>query len=285
MPRNFFIGGNWKTMVKTRSEAEKLASDLVEARMGFPGVEIAVFPSDVHLTSVQNIIGNLSIGLGSQNISAYRENNGKEEPNTGELSIDTLADCGGRYAIIGHSEQRQHYGETDKRVNARLDNVLRYNRLNSSRAVVPVVCIGETLEQRESGQTNAVIKSQLEGALENHSGYKLSELGLAVIAYEPVWAIGTGKTATPEQAQDVHMFIRELLYNIAIGYPSNRLDSQEFPEGIRIIYGGSVNPKNALEIFQQPDIDGGLIGGASLKAETFAPLAEMAGKAYASRLG
>jgi triosephosphate isomerase len=170
---------------------------------------------------------------------------------TGEISTAMLKDVGCRYVIIGHSERRQYFSETDETVNKRLNAALKAS-------LIPIVCIGETLAEREGEKTLAVIEQQLKGGL---NGLSVEEMATVVIAYEPVWAIGTGKTATPDQAQEVHRFIRDLIA---------RMFGKEIAESTRILYGGSVKPDNVDQLMARPDIDGALVGGASLQADAFA---------------
>jgi triosephosphate isomerase len=191
-----------------------------------------------------------NIAVGAQNV--HWESSGAF---TGEVCAEMLLELGVEYVVIGHSERRQYFGETDQTVNKRLHAAL-------AAGLKPVVCVGETLEQREAGRTEQVVGEQLDGGLADLTP---SQLAKVILAYEPVWAIGTGKTATPEMAQEVHAFIRKRLCGLA--------DSQT-AEGIRIQYGGSVKPGNAAELLGQPDIDGALVGGASLKADDFAGILE-----------
>jgi triosephosphate isomerase len=185
------------------------------------------------------------VGLGAQNV--YHEGNGAY---TGEISVEMLQDLGCKYVILGHSERRHILGETDEQINKKVRAALKGD-------LTAIVCVGELLQQREAGQTQEVIRRQFDGSL---AGVSAEQMGQIVIAYEPVWAIGTGKVATPEQAEEGHLDLRKLLkdrYNKAIA------------EAVRIQYGGSVKPDNAAELLAQPDIDGALVGGASLKVEQF----------------
>jgi len=242
--RKPFIAGNWK-MNNTRAEAKALVEALKPLVAGIDNVEIAVAPAFTCLEAVSPLLAGSNIGLSAQNI-AYAPSGAY----TGEVSAAMLKDVGCVYAIIGHSERRQFFGETDasvaKRVRAALDN-----------GIIPIVCIGETLQEREDGRTFDVVLTQL---VEGLAAVESSEATLVVIAYEPVWAIGTGKTATPEQAQEVHAAIRARLAECFGG---------EIAEAIRIQYGGSVNASNAKTLLGQKDIDGALVGGASLKADAF----------------
>lgn len=238
------VAGNWK-MHTDREEAIALAQAIV-ANLGDPGlVHVAVCPPFVNLEVVRQVLEGSPIQLGAQNMH-YEEAGAY----TGEVSAAMLRAVGCRYVILGHSERRQYFGETDALVNRKVKRALQYG-------LVPIVCVGETLEERQAGQAEAVVTCQLQGVLES---IELTSAEALVIAYEPVWAIGTGHTATPAQAQEMHALIRQLLvsrYGDAIG------------RALHILYGGSVKPDNAAALFAQPDVDGGLIGGASLKAADF----------------
>jgi triosephosphate isomerase len=247
MERLPFIAGNWK-MNKTIGEALDLARDLKAAISGVKGVEIAVAPPFTALHAVRRELEGSSILLAAQNL--YWEEKGAF---TGEVSPLMLKEVGCHYVIIGHSERRQFFGETDETVNRRIKAAL-------PQGLKVIFCIGETLKEREEGKTFSVIGRQMEGGLK---GLGDKEMGKMVIAYEPVWAIGTGKTATPEQAEEVHRFIREKL---------GKLYSRKVSEEIRIQYGGSVTPENIKGLMNQPNIDGALVGGASLKAESFSKI-------------
>lgn len=248
--RQPFIAGNWK-MHKTLAEARALAKAIRQGVAPGRQAEVAVAPPYTALAAVAEELSGSDIRLAAQD--AFWE---KQGAYTGAVSPLMLADVGCHYVIIGHSERRQHFGETNTTVNRRLKAVL-----GSGLAVI--LCVGETLEEREAGQTFEVVRTQLR---EGIAGMAAGPDRL-VIAYEPVWAIGTGKTATPQQAQEVHAFIRSLL--------------REFmgpaAEEIRIQYGGSVTPDNAATLLGQPDIDGALVGGASLKPELFLPIIAAAG--------
>ncbi len=243
--RTPFIAGNWK-LNKTRPEAEALIKGLIPLVKGSSGVEIAVCPPFTALEAAGRALAGTNIQLGAQN--CYFETSGAF---TGEISPAMLKDLGCAYCIIGHSERRQYFGETDEGVNKKAKALL-------AEGILPIICVGETLAQRESNETMAVVERQTRGAFE---GIAQAQAAVCVVAYEPVWAIGTGKTATPQQAQDVHAGIRALLA---------QLYSQATADAIRIQYGGSVKPSNAAELMAMADIDGGLIGGAALKAEDFA---------------
>lgn len=243
--RMLFIAGNWK-MNKTASEAEKLLLELKAKLASFNGkLNIAVCPAFTALETSSKVLKGSNIAIGSQDISA--KDSGAY---TGEVSAKMLLDIGVKYAIIGHSERRQYHGETDALVNAKAKKAL-------SSGVLPIVCIGETLEERESGKMSSVITTQTKGSL---AGLTAEEIVKTTIAYEPVWAIGTGKTASPAQAQEVHALIRKLLTE-AYG--------AEVAEKVIIQYGGSVKPDNSNELMNQKDIDGALVGGASLEVEVF----------------
>lgn len=243
------VAGNWK-MNGTLSSVVPL-SEAVAARAGRTRSEVLICPPYIYLQTVSEILQGTSIMLGVQNLSDQTEG-----AFTGEVSGLMLKDYGCSYAIIGHSERRQIYGETDALVAAKF-TVARQHGL------IPIVCVGEHLKQREAGETNKVVGSQLEAVLNLN---QIAEFANAVIAYEPVWAIGTGRTATPEQAQEVHALIRAAV--------SAR--NTEIGAGIRILYGGSVNADNASELFGMEDIDGGLVGGASLMADTFVEICHVA---------
>lgn len=223
----------------------KLAKGIADAVGENPAVEVAVCPPSVYLSRVADVLAGSAVGLGAQNL--YPADDGAY---TGEVNAAMLCDVGCRYVILGHSERRAILGETDAQISEKLAAALAGN-------LVAIVCVGETLEDREANRTEAVVESQLRGSL---SGLDDARAPGVVIAYEPVWAIGTGKTASPEQAEEVHAFIRKLLGDMF---------TPEVAEQIRIQYGGSVKPGNAKELLGQPNIDGALVGGASLKVEDF----------------
>jgi triosephosphate isomerase len=246
--RRPLIAGNWK-MNLDRAGAVKLAREVVEKAGSISKADLLVSPAFVHLDAVHAVLADSPVALGAQDV--YFEPNGAF---TGEISTSMLADLGVRYVILGHSERRHILGETDEQVRAKTAAAL-------AAAITPIVCVGELLAERESGSTGAVIRRQIEGSL---AGFSADQVAETVIAYEPVWAIGTGKVATPEQAEEVHLDLRRILaerYNAATA------------ERVRILYGGSVKPSNAAELIAQPDIDGALIGGASLKAADFLAIA------------
>ena len=241
------IAGNWKMNLDRRA-ARELAARVRDHAEGADGVEVALFPSFVYLDEVVRAVSGTAVGVGGQNVCDEPEG-----PFTGEVSVAMLNDVGATIALIGHSERRHVYGETDeliqRKVRAALDGGLRV-----------FLCIGETLEQREAGQTEPVCSRQLRAGLE---GVSASDLAQVVVAYEPVWAIGTGKTATPEMAGAVHEYCRGVLAGLYDEAAADRT---------RILYGGSVKPDNAADLLAVPDIDGALVGGASLKADAFLPI-------------
>lgn len=235
--------------------AAEVAAATVEAR---EAVAVALCPPFVSLDAVGYVLRETHVRLGAQNLHAEDEG-----AFTGEVSAPMLAAVGCHYVIVGHSERRQLFGETDEGVNRKVHAAMRHG-------LVPIVCVGETLEERERGEEEAVVARQLAEGL---AGVALEEPGALVVAYEPVWAIGTGRTASPEQAQAMHLAIRAHLAE-ALGGAGRE---------VKLLYGGSVKPENAAELFAQPDIDGGLIGGASLKAEAFAAIVEAAAGVAAAR--
>jgi triosephosphate isomerase len=238
------MAANWK-MHFTVAEALALVEELKSGITRGDDREVVVAPAFTALGSVSSALAGSPIKLAAQN--CHWESHGAY---TGEISAGMLHDIGCRYGIVGHSERRQYFGETDESVNRKAGALL-------SAELVPIVCIGETLEQRQAGDTLSVLATQLEGAF---TGFQGEQVRRVVLAYEPVWAIGTGLTATPDQAQEAHAFIRESLVQ--------RFDN-EVADGIRILYGGSVKPDNVDELMAQPDIDGALVGGASLKGPSF----------------
>jgi len=244
MARKKLIAGNWK-MNLTLPEARGLAEELVKRIGSVTDVDMAVAPNFTVLHAVSEIISKSKILLAGQNL--HEEEKGAY---TGETSAKMLTSVGARMVIIGHSERRKIYGEPDELINKKITAAL-------AEGLTPIVCVGEDLAQREAGKAEDVVKSQVEGAFR---GMDAATVSKTTIAYEPVWAIGTGKTATPEQAQDMHRCIRELLVSL---YDKNVANN------MRILYGGSVTPDNARGLMTQPDIDGALVGGASLKADSF----------------
>ncbi len=244
--RSSLIAGNWKMNGSLQSVIE-----LVEGiKSGSAGkAELAVCPPSIYLMKVGGMLAGTDIALGSQNVCDQEKG-----AFTGEISAAMLLESGCSYAIVGHSERRALYLESDQLVAARFAMAL-------SAGLTPIFCIGETLQEREQDVTEAVVARQIDAVIEV-SG--IAGIGQAVIAYEPVWAIGTGKVATPEQAQAVHAFIRDKLAQADAG----------IAQQLRILYGGSMNPSNAAELLSQADIDGGLIGGAALKADDFLAIAQ-----------
>jgi triosephosphate isomerase len=241
--RRPLIAGNWK-MYKTVPEAVALASEL-RAGISRGDVEVVLGPPATALHAVAGAVKGTAIGVAAQNM--YAENEGAF---TGEVSPVMLRDAGCSHVILGHSERRQLFGETDEGVAKKTEAALRHG-------LQPIVCVGETLAERESNRTNEVVERQTERALR---GLTADQVAALVIAYEPVWAIGTGRTATPQQAQEVHAFIRGLVAR-SHGDPAAR--------GLRILYGGSVKPDNIGSLMAQADLDGALVGGASLQAASF----------------
>ena len=234
------IAGNWK-MNGSLAANEALIRAMLEG-IGQPAADVALCAPAVYLGQLQGLLQGSPIAWGSQDVSAHEQG-----AYTGETSVGMLKDFGCRYAIVGHSERRQYHGETDELVAAKAQRAL-------AGGVTPIVCVGETLAQREANETEAVVKRQL-AAVIHTVGHCITEI---VVAYEPVWAIGTGKTASPEQAQAVHAVLRAQL-----------AAATTQPKRVPILYGGSMNAANAASLLAQPDIDGGLIGGASLKAADF----------------
>jgi triosephosphate isomerase len=245
--RKPIIAGNWK-MNKTTAEAHDLASKLAPLVAGAKDREIVLAPTFTALQTVAGAIKGTNMSLAAQNL--HWEEKGAY---TGEISAEMLLDLGCKYVIIGHSERRQCFGETDEGVNRKVKQALK-------KGLLPIMCVGETLAEREAGRLNEIINRQVTGGLKDVAADDMKKI---VIAYEPVWAIGTGKTATPEQAQEVHALIRQKV---------KTLYSAEIAEGLRIQYGGSVTPDNVSALMAKPDIDGALVGGASLKPESFAAL-------------
>jgi triosephosphate isomerase len=245
--RRPLIAGNWK-MHKTGPEAVITAAALKPLVAEATDVDIMIAPTFTALDQVSEAITGSNIGLGAQNL--YWESQGAF---TGEISAEMIKAAGCQYVIIGHSERRQFFGETDQTVNRKIEKA-------SQAGLIPVFCIGETDTQREAGETFSVLDKQVKNGLENLFPENLQTL---VVAYEPVWAIGTGKTATTEQAQQVHAHVRQAFADKF---------SPEFAQGLRILYGGSVKPSNVKELMAMPDIDGALVGGASLDPESFSQL-------------
>ena len=244
MARKALIAANWK-MYKTPAEAADFVKAFLPMVAGHTRDEIALFPSPVLLPTVVPACKGSNIAVGAQNIHFAEEG-----AYTGETSVGQLKAVGGTHTLIGHSERRQYFAETDEIVNKKLHTALKHG-------LVPVVCIGEVLEEREAGKTESVLKTQLTGAF---AGIAAEMAAPIAIAYEPVWAIGTGKTATPEMAEEAHKMIRA---EVA------RLLGDKVAGAVRILYGGSVKPENVSALMAQEDIDGALVGGASLKADSF----------------
>lgn len=246
--RRPLIAGNWK-MNLDRAQAVELAKSLVAPAAGLSGVDLVVCPPNVYLDAVAGVVRGSKVGLGAQNM--YYEKSGAF---TGETSTDMLKDVGCQWVILGHSERRNIFHESDGEINKKTLAAL-------AAGLIPIVCVGELLAEREEGRTAEVIRTQFDGSL---AGLSAEQLKKAVIAYEPVWAIGTGRVASPEQAEEVHADLRKLIerrYNAATA------------QSVRILYGGSVKPSNAKELLGQPDVDGALVGGASLKAADFLGIA------------
>ena len=246
--RKPLIAGNWK-MNLDGAGATALARAISDASPAYGKVDLLVCPPFVYLKTVGSVVDGGTVLLGAQNMSHE-----KSGAFTGETSASMLKDCGATHVILGHSERRHIYKETDADVNKK-------TLAAHAAGLVPIVCVGELLEEREAGKTAEVIRTQFDGSL---AGVSAELMAATVIAYEPVWAIGTGKVATPQQAEEVHADLRKLIaerYNAATA------------EQVRILYGGSVKPDNAAELLGQPNVDGALIGGASLKAEDFLAIA------------
>jgi triosephosphate isomerase len=244
MNRRPLIAGNWK-MHLTLAEAVRLAQAVATTAAACPDRDVMVTPAFTALAAVSQAVKDTPLLVGSQNVAWE-----KEGAYTGEISPLMLTDLGVTLALIGHSERRQLFGEDDAMINRRLHGAL-------NGGIQPVLCIGETLTEREDGRTFPVLERQLRQGLLEVSGEQMARI---VLAYEPVWAIGTGKTATTEQAQEVHAFLRQLLSGLL---------EKNIAATTRILYGGSVKPDNIDALMAQPDIDGALVGGAALKAESF----------------
>ena len=254
MIRKKLIAGNWK-MNKTSADASTLVQEIVAEVGRVTDVDILVCPPFTSLESAGKLLEGSNVKLGAQNM--HHEASGAY---TGEISASMLRSTFATYVILGHSERRTYFAENDKFINQKVLAALK-NQLK------PVLCVGETLAERESGATLKVVQTQLEGALE---GVSKEQATSVVVAYEPVWAIGTGKVATTEQAQEVHAFIRSLLV---------KLFGDAIAQKVRILYGGSMKPSNAPELLAQKDIAGGLIGGASLESRSFVELVKAAASA------
>jgi triosephosphate isomerase len=250
-----FIAGNWK-MHKTISEAVEIVSALKKSSPDLTEAELVVIPPFTALNEVGKTIEGSSVHLGAQNM--FWEEKGAF---TGELSATMLKDSGCQYAVIGHSERRQYFGETNETVNKKIKAAL-------SHELIPIMCIGESLDEREKGKTIEKVEDQINDGLE---GLGKEEMGRLIIAYEPIWAIGTGLTATPAQAEEVHLFIREKLAE---------KHGNETASCAIILYGGSVKPANTYELLKENNINGALVGGASLEADSFIQIAKEAIRAY-----
>lgn len=244
--RKPYIAGNWK-MHKTRAEAREVAADLVKQVKGIDH-NVMIAPAFTALGDIAEVVKGSNVILGAQNMAAAEEG-----AHTGEVSPLMLKECGVETVILGHSERRHVYGENDELINTKV-------KLALGHGFEVILCVGETLEERESNKAEAVVKEQLSSGLQ---GVDNSQLKKVVIAYEPVWAIGTGKTATPEDADAIHKVVREEIAN---------LYNQQAAEQILIQYGGSVKPNNIASLMEKENIDGALVGGASLKTETFVPI-------------
>lgn len=248
--RTPIVAGNWK-MNLSLADSRALAAGIVDAVADYTGCDIVVAPTAVSLAGVGEVLGDSRVRLAAQNMhwaggGAY----------TGELSAQMIADVGASWVILGHSERRQFFGESDEGVNHKTHVALRAN-------LTPIVCVGETLQEREGERTLQKIELQVRAAL---AGIRAEDAARVVIAYEPIWAIGTGKTATAEQAQAIHQAIRKIV--------AERFDAS-VAGALRILYGGSVKPANIGELIAQPDVDGALIGGASLKVDSFSAIAKI----------
>ncbi|MDH3891716.1 MAG: triose-phosphate isomerase [candidate division Zixibacteria bacterium] len=241
--RSTIIAGNWK-MNGTAAETEELIKGLLSGSSSDNGATMIVCPAYPFLAQAAQLLAGSHVALGAQDMSQHEKG-----AYTGEVSSEMLLTVGVRYVILGHSERRQYHAESDQLVNAKAKAAF-------SAGLIPIICIGETLTEREADRTEEVIAGQLDGSLE---GLTADQLKKSILAYEPVWAIGTGKTATPEMAQAVHSFLRVRLAR----------NDEDAASVVPILYGGSVKPGNAKDLLSQPDIDGALVGGASLKADDF----------------
>lgn len=247
MARRFFVAGNWK-MNNTIEQSVSLVKSLLKETRDIHKVDIMVAPSFTAIKSVYDALSNSSIQIGAQDV--FWEESGAY---TGEVSPMMLKDAGCKWTLVGHSERRQYFGETDETVNRKMKAAL-------AAGLKVIACVGETLEEREAGKAFDALDRQVSGAL---AGLSKEEMDKIVIAYEPVWAIGTGRNATPQQADEAHAKIRARV---------GELYGKKTPDALRILYGGSMKPPNALELFRCENVDGGLIGGASLKAMEFAAI-------------
>jgi len=241
--RSRIVAGNWK-MNTTVEEGIELAKQIAEAQLP-EKVQVILGPPSTHLHALNSVLNGADVALAAQNV--HQEEKGAY---TGEVSAAMLASLGVQYCIIGHSERRQYFGETDELIAQKILKAMEYG-------ITPIFCCGETLDIREAGNQNEVVGHQVQVVLDHLSENQAAEI---IIAYEPVWAIGTGKTASPAQAQEMHAHIRQVVKNKF---------GEEIANAIPILYGGSCNPKNSQELFALEDVDGGLIGGASLVADDF----------------
>lgn len=244
-----FVGGNWK-MNKTTPEAMELARSLKNAFLGITDTDIAIFPPFTVISSLSEILRNSNITLGGQNMHFAEQG-----AFTGEVSSKMLLTAGAKMVILGHSERRHIFGEDDEFINKKIKRALEDG-------LTPLLCIGEVIEEREANRTEDILRKQITGSLE---GINISSPDAVMIAYEPVWAIGTGLTATPRQAEEAQLFVRKLL---AERY------GEEMASDMRILYGGSVKPQNAFELMSQPNVDGVFVGGASLTVASFAKIVD-----------
>lgn len=240
--RRPLIAGNWK-MHGSRATIRALLTALRDGLDGTDGVDVVVLPPAIYIPDAVRQLDGGPVGVGAQNVADQEQG-----AFTGEIAADMLTDFGCTHALVGHSERRSLYGESDALVAARFAAAQRHG-------VTPILCVGETLQQREGAETEAVVGAQIDAVADVAGSDALAD---AVVAYEPVWAIGTGVSASPEQAQGMHAFIRARLAHHGVGATA-----------LRLLYGGSVKPESAAELFAQPDIDGALVGGASLKADDF----------------
>jgi triosephosphate isomerase len=247
--RRPLIAGNWK-MFKTGPEAVETTDRLVKLLSTTIDVDVMIAPPFTALALVSDMLKKTPISLGAQNL--FWEAEGAY---TGEISASMLVSAGCRYVIVGHSERRQYFGETDETVNKKIKAAVKND-------LIPVMCIGESETERESKETFSVLDRQVQKGLK---GFSADEMETLVIAYEPIWAIGTGKTATADQAQEIHLFLRAML---------GKKFGNKLAKSLRILYGGSVKPDNITDLMTMPDIDGALIGGASLEPETFSKIVQ-----------
>jgi triosephosphate isomerase len=252
-PRRLFIAGNWK-MNLDRAMSQRLAGAVAEQSLSLSKIDVAVCPAFPYLADVHEALIGRKVALGAQNM--HFEASGAY---TGEVSPTMLADVGCKYVILGHSERRHVFGETDEQINRKVRAAIQYGLL-------PIFCVGELLAERESNRTNEVVERQLRAGL---NGVALEHLRSITLAYEPVWAIGTGKVATPAQAEEVHAHLRKLLTSMY---------GADLAQAVRIQYGGSVKADNVTGLLELPNVDGALVGGASLKAEEFVGILQAAAR-------